>query len=123
MSADEGDEQYFSDEPPSPMSIPTPQASIGDDGKWDTAQAQMQIPILARIRALEERLPDVERGVSSYLPPQSPSASAAVGQGTLQGRVVALEKAMDALLRAQTVAMGDKKASKKKSRCGCCTVM
>ncbi|KAL4418792.1 hypothetical protein ABPG77_005506 [Micractinium sp. CCAP 211/92] len=64
-----------------------------------------QIPILARVRALEEKLPETERHIKRYLPPGSELPSKAVGQGTLLHRVQALERAMDTLLRAQDTAL------------------
>lgn len=64
-----------------------------------------QIPILARVRALEEKLPETERHIKRYLPPGAELPSKAVGQGTLLHRVEALERAMDALLRAQDTAL------------------
>lgn len=53
------------------------------------------------MRALEEKLPEAERGVRRYLPPGGELPSKGVGTGTLLSRVEALERAMDALLRAQ----------------------
>jgi hypothetical protein len=52
------------------------------------------------VRALEEKLPGVERQVKRHLP-HGELPSKAVGQGTLLDRVAALEHAMDTLLRAQ----------------------
>jgi hypothetical protein len=69
------------------------------------ASPGLQIPILARVRALEERLPRVERPVRRHLPDGLPSAS--VGQGTLVARVAALERAMDVVLRAQEAALAE----------------
>lgn len=82
----------------------------------------MQIPILARVRALEEKIPDVERPVRRYLPPSQAHPSRDIGQGTLASRVTALEKAMEALLRAQEVAL--ERSEQESSRCcACCSIM
>ena len=55
----------------------------------------------ARVRALEEKIPAVERPVRKYLPGGEPLPSKVVGEGTLLSRVAALERAMEALLQAQ----------------------
>ncbi len=60
----------------------------------------------ARVRALEEKIPSVERPVRKYLPPGVELPSKAVGEGTLLSRVAALERAMEALLRAQVCGSG-----------------
>ena len=83
------------------------------------------------MRALEERLPGVERPLRSYFPPgELPSKQ--VGQGTLVGRVAALEGAMDAVLRAQESALDAQQAAladgggqggRSGSCCACCTIM
>lgn len=70
------------------------------------------------MRALEERLPEVERPIRSQFHGREELPSRTIGQGTLFGRVVALEKAMDTLLRAQQTAMDQQAASKAGS--GCC---
>jgi hypothetical protein len=57
--------------------------------------------VAARVRALEEKIPAVERPIRKYLPPGGELPSKAVGEGTLLSRVAALEHAMEALLRAQ----------------------
>ena len=85
-----------------------------------------QISILARVRALEDRLPAAERQVRQHLPANEPAPSRTIGQGTLLGRVAALEKAMDTLLSAQQVVMDDNATGNKKTRsgcCACCTIM
>lgn len=87
----------------------------------------LQIPILARVRALEEKIPAAERPLRRYLPPGD-LPSKVVGEGTLLSRVVALEQAMDTLLRAQDSAMGDSGqrtgAAEERSMgcCGCCVM-
>ncbi|KAL4423645.1 hypothetical protein ABPG75_000946 [Micractinium tetrahymenae] len=86
-----------------------------------------QIPILARVRALEEKLPESERHIKRYLPPGTELPSKAVGQGTLLHRVEALERAMDTLLRAQDTALDAQRhrASEDKGRgcSSCCCIM
>lgn len=58
------------------------------------------MPLFARVRALEERIPGLE---AKLQPPGSKDRgrAAAAGSTTLVGRVEVLEEAMDALLRAQ----------------------
>jgi len=95
-----------------------------------------QIPIIARVRALEEHVPQVERGMKKYLPSSSDELpSKIVGQGTLASRISALERAMETLLEAQQVSIqennnggrdqdgnnNDNKSSS--SCCACCTIM
>lgn len=71
-----------------------------------TAPPLLPARCAARVRALEEKLPEAERGVRRYLPPGGELPSKACGQGTLLSRVQALERAMDTLLRAQVGAAG-----------------
>ena len=97
-------------------------------------QQPVQISILARVRALEDRLPEVERPVRRHLSPTEPVPSGSVGQGTLVGRVAALEKAMDTLLKAQEVVMEEHEDAPVLGRggggggggsrcCACCSIM
>jgi hypothetical protein len=102
--------------------FPVPEAS---------PSGRLQIPILARVRALEERIPGVERGVRRYLPAGEALPSRGVGQGTLIGRVEALEKAMATLLYAQEVAISEGPAAAGRGGdgvdsggcCACCSIM
>lgn len=55
----------------------------------------------ARVRALEQRFPDVEKGLRRQLSSGDNLPSRSIGTGTLLSRVVALERAMDTLLVAQ----------------------
>ncbi|KAL4545836.1 hypothetical protein Ndes2526B_g00477 [Nannochloris sp. 'desiccata'] len=85
-----------------------------------------QVSILARVRALEDRLPAAERQIRQHLPANEPAPSCTVGQGTLLGRVATLEKAMDTLLIAQQAAMDYSNIHSSKARpgcCACCTIM
>ena len=85
-----------------------------------------QISILARVRALEERVPAVESRVRRYLPVSEGPAGRNVGQGTLLGRVAALERAMDAVLVAQQAALDEaqqRAAEQQPGCCSCCAVM
>ncbi|PSC67121.1 Glutamyl-tRNA(Gln) amidotransferase subunit A [Micractinium conductrix] len=83
----------------------------------------LQIPILARVRALEEKLPDAERHLKRYLPPGGDLPSKAVGEGTLLSRIDALERAMDTLLRAQETALDQQRhrTSAELADSGCCS--
>lgn len=89
----------------------------------------LQIPILARVRALEEKLPEAERHIRRYLSPGSELPSKTVGQGTLLHRVEALERAMDAVLCAQHAALDQQRQQPNStelagSGCsGCCCIM
>ncbi|KAI7842782.1 hypothetical protein COHA_003528 [Chlorella ohadii] len=106
--------------------------AVGTPGSVSKAHAHgsavpapmLQIPILARVRALEEKLPGVERQVKRHLP-HGELPSKAVGQGTLLDRVAALERAMDTLLRAQDTALDQQRrqAEESGSGCNCCTIM
>lgn len=92
----------------------------------DVPAPPLQIPILARVRALEEKLPEAERPTRRYLPPGGDLPSKAVGQGTLLHRVEALERAMDTLLRAQDTALDMQRHRNEEasSGCsGCCCIM
>lgn len=94
-----------------------------------------QIPIIARVRALEEHVPQVERGMKKYLPSSSDKLpSKMVGQGTLASRISALERAMETLLEAQQVSIqenssggrdqdGNNDNNNSSSCCACCTIM
>ena len=69
-------------------------------GQGSGAEARLSVPILERVRALEERIP----GLEAKLHPQGSKdrgRAAASSSSTLVGRVEVLEEAMDALLRAQ----------------------
>ncbi|GAB4823183.1 hypothetical protein N2152v2_010229 [Parachlorella kessleri] len=88
----------------------------------------LQIPILARVRALEEKIPAVERPVRKYLPGGEPLPSKVVGEGTLLSRVAALERAMEALLQAQDVTLTEAKRRAEQQHasrtcCGCCIII
>lgn len=87
--------------------------------KGDAVPLPMQIPILARVRALEGKLP--KTGHEGSTP-----------QGTLLQRVEALERAMDSVLRArensvesqQHLPSGSKPSkSGSSSCCSCCCIM
>ena len=142
LSAEEG---YYSSEGPGPalarrVSRPLSPTSDGESFTADSPAGKQaplvksavavvavppaQVSILARVRALEERLPVAERRVRPYLPPTQPPPSRTVGQGTLLGRVEALEMAMGVLLRAQEVALDDVAKGREQAGCSaCCTVM
>ncbi len=88
--------------------------------------ALLCLPSAARVRALEDRIPEVQRGLRRHLSQLDPLPSRMVGQGTLVGRVAALELAMDTLLAAQTEVMdsrGGLGESDRTSSCGCCSIM
>lgn len=80
-----------------------------------------------RIRAIEERLPDMEKSLKKRLPSNKPLPSRSTGQGTLLMRVATLEKAMDLLLQAQSEIINERSASGGQSKGGtsqrCCAVM
>lgn len=87
----------------------------------------LQVPILARVRALEQRLPSAERALRKQL--DDPLPSAGIGTGTLLSRVDALERAVDTLLRVQEQVMeetaqrgGAAQATTSMGCCGC-TIM
>ena len=85
------------------------------DGEGDR-EARPHAPILARVRALEERIP----GLQAKLHAGRERASAAPGD-SLVARVEALEEAVDALLHAQEAQLED---HTRKRRCSpCCTLM
>jgi hypothetical protein len=92
-------------------------------GGADGMPGATQISMLARVRALEDSLPAAERHVRQHLPANEPAPSRTVGQGTLLGRVAALEKAMDTLLAAQQAAIDDITDNRKSRCCACCTIM
>lgn len=79
------------------------------------------------MRALEEKIPAVERPIKRYLP-AAEVPSKAVGEGTLLSRVAALERAMETLLRAQDSALNEAKRRAEQPQasrgcCSCCTIM
>lgn len=93
-----------------------------DDSLLDEGLSPLdQVPILERVKGLEEQIPGLEAGMSfdRYDKP-----SRLIGQGTLLSRVEALEKAISILMETQDSYMVAKKYSQavtKKS--GCCTIM
>lgn len=91
--------------------------------KSSVPSPSLQIPLLARVQALEDKLPAMEGRLRGYLPGGQDTPSRSVGQGTLVARVGALEKAMDTLLRAQQVAMEKPSENKSRGCCACCSVM
>jgi len=122
---------------PSPLFIPQERAMTPiNDGESFVAKDRelgaagkpgaTQRSILARVRALEDRLPAAERQIRQHLPADEPAPSSTVGQGTLLGRVAALEKAVDTLLIAQQASMDYSSTDGSKARSGCsacCTIM
>lgn len=118
LSAEEGG--YYSSD-----GMATSRKEINIVPEADTMPGATQRSILARVRALEDRLPATERQIRQHLPANEPAPSRAVGQGTLLGRVAALEKAVDTLLIAQQAAMdcSSKNSGKARSGCACCTIM
>ncbi|KAK9819593.1 hypothetical protein WJX72_000104 [[Myrmecia] bisecta] len=75
-------------------------------------------PLLARVRALEDRLPEQQQRLAEHLP-----GSARVSPATdanLLTRVETLEAAMHALLRAQTAAL-DRRPAEPEPQPGCCS--
>ena len=55
----------------------------------------------ARVRALEQKFPELEVRLRKQLSPAEQLPSKNLGTGTLMSRVAALERAMDTLLVAQ----------------------
>jgi len=80
-----------------------------------------QVPLLERVKGLEEQIPGLEAGMSFD---RQERPSRLIGQGTLLSRVEALEQAMSILMETQESYMVAKKYSAavtKQSRC--CTIM
>ncbi|KAL6781574.1 SEC14 [Auxenochlorella protothecoides x Auxenochlorella symbiontica] len=103
-------------------------AGRDSEGQDLVLKAGLQIPILARVRALEQRFPDVEKGLRRQLSSGDNLPSRSIGTGTLLSRVVALERAMDTLLVAQETVLEETRRSgavqpENPGACGCCTVM
>eukprot|EP00887_Chlorella_sp_A99_P007107 scaffold2.g7107.t1 len=103
-------------------------ASVSGKRPESVPSPPQQISILARVRALEEQLPAAERSIRRYLGHDLPSKS--VGQGTLLSRVEALERAMDAVVAAQSAVLQDRQRQRAASAeeegsscCACCSIM
>jgi CRAL/TRIO domain len=117
MTPSSDGESFVADSPMAASRKATSKTPRGADGM----PGATQISILARVRALEDRLPAAERQLRQHIPANEPLPSRTVGQGTLLGRIAALEKAMDTLLTAQEAAMDDNvDARNRKARSGCC---
>jgi hypothetical protein len=123
-----------------PPACPTLLQGLGRGASWDRkagappcSSSSAPIPIMARVRALEERLPAVAGRLRAHphlhLPPGAAPPSAGVGQGTLVGRVAALERAMEAVLAAQGAALDERQGAAagggggRRGCCPCCAVM
>ena len=63
------------------------------------AEARLSVPILERVRELEEQMPGLEAKLRKHLGRERPRPVS--GGGTLVARVEILEEAVDALLQAQ----------------------
>jgi hypothetical protein len=103
----------------------SPELSSAWSGRAGVPSPAQQIPILARVRALEDRLPAVEARLRPQLPRGEMPPSAGVGQGTLLARVAALERAMEVVVRAQEAALDERQSALRGSRgcCGACSIM
>lgn len=76
-----------------------------------------QVPLIERLKKLEEEMPKVEESMCRTLHGKRPSSM--IGQGTLLSRVEALEKAMGILLETQESLL----VAKRRSGSQCCTIM
>jgi hypothetical protein len=65
------------------------------------AEARLSVPILDRVRALEEQVPGLEEKLRKHLGRERPRPVS--GGGTLVARVEVLEEAVDTLLQAQVL--------------------
>lgn len=80
-----------------------------------------QVPILERVKGLEEQIPGLEAGMSFD---RQERPSRLIGQGTLISRVEALEQAISILMETQESYMVAKKYSDAVTKqSGCCTIM
>lgn len=83
----------------------------------DVMSPMQQLPIIERVKTLEDQIPSLEAGMSRELGRHKPSAE--LGQGTLLSRVEALEHAVSRLVEAQDSIM----VANKVNVGGCCTLM
>ncbi len=72
-------------------------AQMGPGG----TEAQLSVPILNRVRVLEEHVPGLEAKLKKHLGRERPRPVS--GGGTLVARVEVLEEAVDTLLQAQVL--------------------
>ncbi|CAL8462059.1 g1590 [Coccomyxa elongata] len=85
------------------------------------AEARLSVPVLERVRELEEQVPGLEAKLCKHLGRERPRPVS--GGGTLVARVEVLEEAVDALLQAQEAQLKEQ-AEKAKSKClPCCCIM
>ncbi len=121
MTPSSDGESYVPESPMTGSRKATSSKIAGADGM----PGATQISILARVRVLEDKLPVAERQVRQHLPANEAVPSRTIGQGTLLGRVAALEKAMDTLLAAQQQVMDDETENNASSSgcCACCSIM
>jgi len=87
----------------------------------DVMSPMQQLPIIERVKTLEDQIPSLEAGMSRELGRHKPSAE--LGQGTLLSRVEALEHAVSRLVEAQDSIMVANKANVDGGGCSCCTLM
>ena len=87
----------------------------------DVMSPMQQLPIIERVKTLEDQIPSLEAGMSRELGRHKPSAK--LGQGTLLSRVEALEHAVSRLVEAQDSIMVANKANVDGGGCSCCTLM
>lgn len=104
-------------------------AEEDSDEHEDMLSPMHQVPILERVKGLEEQIPGIEAGMSracqvSFGKNNLPSRL--IGQGTLIARVEALEQAISILMETQESFLVAKKYSQavtKQSSTSCCNLM
>lgn len=69
------------------------------------AEARLSVPVLERVRELEEQVPGLEAKLCKHLGRERPRPVS--GGGTLVARVEVLEEAVDALLQAQVFSFSE----------------
>ena len=85
-----------------------------------------QVPIIERVKGLEEQVPSLEASMSRDIPKEGPRPSSLIGRGTLLSRVVALEQAVSILMETQESLMVAHKTNQSKLRrnagSACCVI-
>lgn len=74
-----------------------------------------QVPIIERVKGLEQQVPSLENSMSRDIPKDGPRPSSLIGQGTLVARVAALEQAVSILMETQESLIVAHKTSNRQS--------